>query len=1325
MNNQHFYTVGGAVSVDKGLYIERRADNALLQLCEQQKYVNIFAPSQMGKTSLRYRTTQKLKVNNFVPINIDLDQIGTEADSEKWFNSILNQICRQSGISLHDISEWWRIQETTTTQRFVLFFQDVLLPKFDKPVIIFIDEIGTTLKLPFSDDFFAAARAIHEARGSVPAFRRFSFVFLGVATPNELIKSPLRTPFNIGQRVEVTDFTLAEALPFVQGLGLPRRHGLQVLSWIHQWTGGHPYLTQRLCQEVAIHKKDRWYEFDVAQLVKEIFLTETTGMEANLQFVEDTLTKRTPDLKSTMKHYRKILSDLYKVPDEERNPVIANLKLSGIVHRENNVLRVRNRIYRIVFDERWIEDKEKVYDVGDLDTVRRLRELAEARKREVEEAQRRVEEQTRSTKRLRRLVAILVILFLTAAGVGYFAWQQANLARERERLTISQHLTQQANSELDNSNYELGLLLSIEANKRVETTESQRAIRRAFEHPGQTRMIIYDDSPIDDTWWNRDETSIMTKSGNALDSGSVKLWNVATGREQFSLNHSGVINTAEWNADESLILTTSWDGTARVWDAITGKERFSLLHESVVDTAQWNANESLILTTSWDGTARIWDAATGEPLFSLFHEEEVNSAQWNADESLILTASDDGTARVWDAATGEERFSLLHEHSVKSAQWNADETLIMTRSGTLINDVIRVWDARTGLEKFKVPSEGRVWIAQWSGDGTRIATGDTDGTVHIWDAQNGRKIITVSHSDEIRSIQWNANDSLIMSRSLDNTVRIWDTQTGSELLSLSHFNVRDAQWNANETLIMTRNDDLLFGGPEGTIRVWDAKTGQLILELPHKNGVSNAMWNSEETLILSVDGAAHVWDAKTGQKIFSVHHQNGITNAKWNKDETMLLTYSQDGTVRIWEEKINPMDISLDDGSEISNIWWSPDEKYILATTQEKKLYLLDADTGQQRSSFHYEGSVSDVYWADTEPLILNIISEDIIPNFYFDHTIRVLGVETGQEYGTLRYLGNSPSVDWSPDGRFILIQSILNRDKILIWNGKTEHIPFTIPLIEKADGVQGSFGQAEWNKNGTRVITSGVDGTIRVWEVHDGKTDIVFKFEEGILDAKWNADETLIMIRSTETDVHIINVSTGKEDIFLTQEGGISNAMWNKDETLILTYNIIAVNIWDAKTGQLKFVLPHTSQILDAAWSLDGELIVTTDNENTVRIWDGRTGQLKAALPHASQVSNIQWSVDRKFVATESDNVVRVWNTEDGNLRFFVNGSQAKWRHNGRIITVVSEQNIISHQIYLKDLLEAACKKAPRNFSQAEWQRYFLDEPYQPTCPNAPIPPR
>src|SRR5713101_5428008 len=81
-------------------------------------------------------------------------------------------------------------------------------------VVIFLDEIDAVRNLPFStDEFFAGVRECYNRRSEDPEFNRLTFCLLGVATPSDLIQDTRLTPFNIGQRIELNDFTSQEAAP--------------------------------------------------------------------------------------------------------------------------------------------------------------------------------------------------------------------------------------------------------------------------------------------------------------------------------------------------------------------------------------------------------------------------------------------------------------------------------------------------------------------------------------------------------------------------------------------------------------------------------------------------------------------------------------------------------------------------------------------------------------------------------------------------------------------------------------------------------------------------------------------------------------------------------------------------------------------------------------------------------------------------------------------------------------------------------------------------------------------------------------------------------
>jgi len=353
------YTTGGTVQAQEGgLYLQRPADEQLLELCRQSRFAYVLTPRQLGKSSLMIRTAEQLLAEGFRAVLVDLTQIGTGSDAEKWYGDVLEVVADQLELATSARAWWKQEEETGLTLRLTRFFEEVVLAEVSEPIVIFVDEIDTTLSLAFTDDFFAAIRYFYVARAKNPALRRLSFVLIGVATPADLIRDPRRTPFNIGERVDLRDFTAAEAAPLAEGLPLPTPEAERALGWILGWTGGHPYLSQRLCSVLAEEPPATWSEAAVDRAVDRTFFGERSEQDNNLQCVRDMLTKLAPEAfrAELLRTYRTIWQGKQPVADEEQNLVHAHLKLAGVVRRNGRQLVVRNRLYQEVFNAAWIAE---------------------------------------------------------------------------------------------------------------------------------------------------------------------------------------------------------------------------------------------------------------------------------------------------------------------------------------------------------------------------------------------------------------------------------------------------------------------------------------------------------------------------------------------------------------------------------------------------------------------------------------------------------------------------------------------------------------------------------------------------------------------------------------------------------------------------------------------------------------------------------------------------------------------------------------------------------------------------------------------------------
>jgi hypothetical protein len=352
---QEFFVAGGTLWREAPSYIRRPADDELFRLALAGEYCNVLASRQMGKSSLMVQTANRLQEAGVRTAILDISTLGGGISTpEAWFFGFLDELAIQLGLD-EDIDTWWEAHANhNAVQRFSNFLRDVLLPNIAGPIVVFVDEIDSALGMAFTDDFFAAIRAAYNARASHPEFQRLTFILLGVARPADLIRDRNRTPYNIGTHIDLSDFTLAELSPFqdVFEAVYPGR-GTEILGWTLGWTNGQPYLTQKLCAELIRAAANPITPESVEQTVNRLFLTDEARKESNLRAIQDRI-ESSPNRVKMLHIYGQVLGRR-PVLDEERSPAKNELKLTGLIRPSaQGSLEVRNRIYRMVFDQFWV-----------------------------------------------------------------------------------------------------------------------------------------------------------------------------------------------------------------------------------------------------------------------------------------------------------------------------------------------------------------------------------------------------------------------------------------------------------------------------------------------------------------------------------------------------------------------------------------------------------------------------------------------------------------------------------------------------------------------------------------------------------------------------------------------------------------------------------------------------------------------------------------------------------------------------------------------------------------------------------------------------------
>ncbi|BAY42913.1 WD-40 repeat-containing protein [Scytonema sp. HK-05] len=1144
---QYRYQVSGSLAIDAPSYVERLADSQLYQALQRGEFCYVLNSRQMGKSSLLVRTKHRLQQEGFHCAAVDLSAVGSEQITPlQWYKGFVGDLWRQLGLlETLNLKTWWQQRnDLGLLQRLRLFIEELLLVQFPQQrLFIFVDEIDSLLGLNFSiDDFFAFIRFCYNQRAINREYQRITFAIFGVATPSDLIRDRTKTPFNIGQAIELKGFEWEEVTPLIQGLEKTVDAPASVVKAILDWTGGQPFLTQKLCHLVVQLSQGTirhdgngcippgTESFFLENLVKTRIISrwESQDEPEHLRTIRDRIERNGQRAGRILGIYQQVLQGIEIKSDDSREQI--ELLLSGLVVRHSGILKVKNRIYQQVFNLQWVEKR-----------LAALRPYSQAFDAWI------ASKQQDSSRLLRGQALKDASYWAQSKSLSDLDYQFLAASGELDRLEMQQALEAERLKEVEARLAEEQKILALEKKSSRRQGFLLFVVSMALILACALGLEVY----VQYRQTAVSEIKAIAKSSEALFASNQKLdalvqaitakrrlqkLGVADAEIQHSVKealhqavygaveynqlsgHNNVVNDVSFSPDGELIASASADKTIDLWKKDGTKLLTLQGHNKTVWGVVFSPRGDLIASSSGDNTVKLWrktstKSANPKPSYTLWHTlnghtNDVLQVAIAPNNQTIASASKDKTIKLWSAGGELHRTLTGHTDEVFSVAFSPDSQIIASASK---DKTIKLWSTDGKLIRTLTGHTDRVRKVAFSPQGNLIASASWDKTVKLWHLDGTLVQTLTGHSDTVEKIAFNPQGRLIASASLDRTVKLWKLDgTLVKTLPAAKDVVSGVAWS-----------------PDGQILASTSWDGPIIL------------WKLDDSLLQTLNG-----------------HQASIYTIKFSPDGKTIATASRDSTVKLWRLDGNLIRTFPKQADKVFGVDFSPNGDTIATGGYDSTVRLWRLDGTLLHTFTGHQGRVFAV---DFHPDGQSIASAGE------DRTVKVWKID-GTELATLKgHTDHINGVAFSPDGKTIASASVDGTVNLWQWDNAIASGKPSYKLLHTLKSHRRQVAGVAFSPDGKTLASAGMDNMVRLWR-RDGTEIRAFKgHKNGVFGVAFSPD--------------------GKTIASASFDG--------------------TVKLWSYDGQEIETLKGHSDGVFGVAFSPDGKFIASASQDKTAILWN------------------------------------------------------------------------------------------------------------------------
>lgn len=211
----------------------------------------------------------------------------------------------------------------------------------------------------------------------------------------------------------------------------------------------------------------------------------------------------------------------------------------------------------------------------------------------------------------------------------------------------------------------------------------------------------------------------------------------------------------------------------------------------------------------------------------------------------------------------------------------------------------------------------------------------------------------------------------------------------------------------------------------------------------------------------------------------------------------------------------------------------------------------------------------------------------------------------------------------------------------------------------------------AAFSPNGENVIAADGHGRVKTLEIKDAPAPAGFAstpYPQTALAFNHKGTQYLISQNSGRffAGLRIQNVTGPPGEEFFPNGLGYTSSInylgFSPDDSLAAVTVHNSLWVWDAKTKERKFEIPHKGGVNHVAFSSDSKLLVTASDDGTAQIWSAETNQQVALLPAGlARMNRAVFSHNGKFIVTASaDGIAHLWDAKTGVSLLTLTGHKA-----------------------------------------------------------------